>query len=102
MYARAWESDFGEPIFGNDQDDPSSSTPHEVTVESSLKNAETCSTPAGTTQQYLPETFLQIYGFYDKTDTDHYMSHEMETTSEQLNLNASKPTSTKYELCHNP
>ena len=54
LYAWACESDFGKPIFENGKDDPSATSPRDMTVVSGHTNAEIFSTP-GTTRENFPE-----------------------------------------------
>ena len=74
LYARAWESDFGKPIFDNDQNEPSPPNPREATVDSDPTKDKTCST-SGTNRKVFPEVFHPGDGLFDGTDTDHYMQN---------------------------
>ena len=58
LYARAWEFDFEEPIFDDDQDKPSPPLPSKVVVGSDHNYAETCSTPESDAEMSLEQNSL--------------------------------------------
>ena len=101
LYARVWESQCEKPIFDNNQHEADSDNPHEITVTHDSPNDKTCTIP-GTIQEDSPEIFPHTDEIGDRTDTNHYVEPEAETSSEQMSPTNNNPRSTKYDLRHNP
>ena len=64
------ESDHGNPIFKDDQNEPDLLNSFEVAVESDETTAGKCSR-RGTITENFPEYFAQTDNIDDGTDTDH-------------------------------
>ena len=67
LYAKAWESEFGNPIFDNDQYDPRPLNRREVTKESVNTNTETRCRP-GSTQERCVDFFPPTDGLWGGKD----------------------------------
>ena len=100
LYARAWESEYGTPIFNNGQHEPDSDNSTEITVRHDLAYDETCTIPV-IIQEDSPEILPHTDEVVDGTDTDHYVEPDAETNSEQLSPTNVNPRSTKYDLRQN-
>ena len=59
------------------------------------------STPE-TIREISLEIIPQTDRLCDGTDTDHYMQPDEDTSIEQLDLTPTNPSSSKYDLRHNP
>ena len=59
------------------------------------------STP-GTIREICPIIIPQPDRTYDGTDTDHYMQPDADASVEQLDPTPTNPSSSKYDLRHNP
>ena len=101
LYDRAWESEFGKPIFDDNEDRPSPPNPCKGAIESDHANAETCITP-GTERGKSPKIFLSSDRLSDGTDRYPYMEPDAEISSEQPKPISTNPCSTKNNLGHNP
>ena len=101
LYARAWESEYGTPIFDNNQHEPDNGNSPEVTVRHDPPNDETC-TITGTIQEDSPEMLPHTDEIGDGTDTDHYMQPDSDNSVKPIDPRPTNPRSSKYDLRHKP
>ena len=73
----------------------------EIAIQSEEAANETRSTPE-TTRESSPEIIPQVDNSYDRTDTDHYMQPDADTSAEQIDPMPTNPRSSKYDLRHIP
>ena len=101
LYARAWEYDYDQPIFDNENDNAVPSNSQEILVQSDFSTAEMGNTP-GKPHLRSPEIFPNTDELGDVTDTCPHMEPDVETSSEQPKNSPTNPRSSKYHLRHNP
>ena len=101
LYARAWESEYDEPIFDSDYNNLATPSPPEITIRSQQTADEMRSTP-GITPGNSPENTPQPDGSYDERNVDHDTQPDADTSVEQFDLMPTNPRSSKYDLRHNP
>ena len=101
LYARAWEYDYEQPIFGAENNNTAPPNSQEIPVQSDLWTEELKNT-LGTTHECSPEIFPQTDEVSDVTDTYLDMEPDVETNSEQPNNSPTNPRSSKYNLRQNP
>ena len=100
LYARAWEYDYDQPIFDNENDNAVPPNSQEITVQSGFSTEEMRNTP-GKPHVCSPEIFPNTDELGDVTDTCLHMEPDVETSSEQPQNSPTNPRSSKYNLRHN-
>ena len=101
LYARAWEHDFEQPVFDDENDNAVPPNQREIPIQSDLSTGEMRNT-RGTTHECCPENFPPADGTSDLADTYTHMKPDVGTSSEQQENSPSNPRSSKYNLRHNP
>ena len=101
LYARAWECEYEKPIFDNDYKNLVTPNSPEIRVQSDEAADEMRSSPR-TIPENSPEVTPQTDRSDDGTDTDHYMQPDADTSVEQPDPTPTNPSSSKYDLRHNP
>ena len=101
LYARAWEYDYDQPIFDNENDNAVPPNSHEIPVQSDFSTEKMRNTP-GKPHVCSPEIFPNTDELGDVTDTSPHMEPDVETISEQPQNSLTNPRSSKYNLRHNP
>ena len=101
LYARAWESEFDEPIFDSDHNNLVTPSSREITIRFDETADEMKSTP-GTRPENSSEIIPQSVRSYDGMDTDYDMQPDAEAGVEQLDPTPTNTRSSKYDLRHNP
>ena len=100
LYARAWEHDFEQPIFDDENDNAVPPNQREIPIQSDLSTGEMRST-RGTTHECSPGIFPPADGASDVADTDTQMEPDVGISSEQRENSPSNPRGSKYNLRHN-
>ena len=82
LYARAWEYDYDQPFFDNENDNAVPPNSQEILVQSDFSTEEMRTTPE---KPHLcsPEIFPNTDELVDVTDTCPHMEPDVETSSEQ-------------------
>ena len=101
LYAREWEYDFEQPIFGAKNDNEAPTNSEEIPVQSDFSMEEMRNTP-GNPHVCSPDIFPNLYQLGDVTDTCPHMEIDVDTSSEQPQNISTDPRSSKYNLRHNP
>ena len=101
LYARAWECEYDTPIFDSERDNLVPFNSPEVTMRLGETADETRSIP-GTAQEDSSDIFPHTDEMGDGTDTDHDMQPDADTSVEQIDPTPTNPSSSKYDLRHNP
>ena len=101
LYARAWECDFGQPIFDAENDKAAPPNLQEIPLQSDYSPEEMRYTP-GNPHVCCPEVFSCTDEVSDLTDTCLHMEPNVESSSEQPENSPTKPRSSKNNLRHNP
>ena len=101
LYARAWEYDFEQPIFDAENDNETPPNQREIPVRSDFSTEEMRNTQ-GTTHDCSPENFPPIDDTSDVANTHTHMEPDVGTSSGQQENRPSNPSSSKYNLRHNP
>ena len=101
LYARAWECEFGKPIFDSDFKHLVTPNSAETTIQSEKAADEMRSTP-GTKRDNSPEIVPLTDRSYHATDTDHYMQPDADNSVQQPDPTPINPRSSKNVLRHNP
>ena len=101
LYARAWEYDYDQPIFDNENDNAVPPNSQEFLVQSDFSTAEMRNAP-GKPHVCFPVTFPNTGELGDVTDTCPHMEPDVETSSEQTQKSPNNPRSSEYNLRHNP
>ena len=101
LYARAWECECDEPIFGSDHSNLAAPSPPEITVQSEQTADELRNCP-GIISEKSPEIIPQPDGSYDGRDVDRDIQPDADTRVEHLDPMPTNPRSSKYDLRHNP
>ena len=101
LYARAWEYDYDQPIFDNENDNAVPPNSQEIPVQSHFSTEEMRNTPEKP-HVCSPEIFPNTDELGDVTDTCPHMEPDVETSSEQPQNSPTNPRSSKYNLRHSP
>ena len=101
LYARAWECEYGKPIFDAENNIGTPPKSPEFPVESDLSTEDFWNTP-GNADECFREIFAQTKELSDVTDTDPDMEPDVETSSEAPNKSPTNLRSSKYNLPHKP
>ena len=101
LYARAWESEYDEPIFESDHNNLATPSSPEITIRSEQTADEMRNTPR-TIRENSPEIIPQPETTYNGRDVDHDTQPDADISVEQLDPTPTKPRSPKYDLRHNP
>ena len=101
LNARAWEYDYGQPIFDAENNNMAPPNSQKIPVHSDFSTEEMRNTPR-TKHDCSPEIFLQTDEVSDVTDTYPHMIPDVEISSEQPENRPTNPRSFKYHLRHNP
>ena len=101
LNARAWEYDYDQPIFVNENDNAVPPNSQEILVQSDFSTEEMRNTP-GKPHVCSPEIFPNTDELGDVTDTCQLMEPDVETSSKQPQNSPTNPRSSKYNLRHNP
>ena len=101
LYARAWEYDYDQPIFDNENDNAVPPNSQEILVQPDFSTEEMRNTP-GKPHVCSPEIFPNTDELGDVTDTCPLMEPDVERSSEQPQNTPTNPRSSKYILHHNP
>ena len=101
LYARAWEYDFEQPISDAENDNAVTPNQREIPVQSDFSTEEMRNTQ-GNTHECSPEILPPTDETSDVTDTYTHMEPDVGTGSEQQRNSPSNPSSSKYNLRHNP
>ena len=101
LYARAWEYDYNQPIFDNENDNAVPPNSQKFPVQSDLSTEEMSNTP-GKPHVCSPEIFPNTDELGDVTDTCPHMEPDLETSSEQAQNSPTNPRSSKYNLRRSP
>ena len=101
LYARAWEYDYDQPIFDNENDNAVPLTSQEIPVQSDFSTEEMRNTP-GKPHVCSTDIYPKTDAPGDVTDTCPHMEPDVETSSEQPQNSPTNPCSSKYNLRHNP
>ena len=101
LYARAWEYDFEQPIFGAKNDKAAPPKLQEISLQSDCSTEEMRNTP-GNPHVCSPEILPDTDEVNDVTDTCPHMESDVEKSSEQPQNSPTNPRSSKYNLRHNP
>ena len=101
LYARAWECEYGEPIFDSDYNNLAPPSPPESTIRSEQTADEMTSTP-GILPGNFPGNTLQPDGYCDGRNVDRDEQPDADTSVEQPDLTPTNTRSSKYDLRHNP
>ena len=101
LYARAWEYDFGQPIFDTGNDKAAPLGLQEIPLQSDYSTEEMRNTP-GYPHVCSPEIFPCTDEVSDVTDTCPHMEPDVESSSDQPQNSPTNPRSSKYNLRHNP
>ena len=100
LYERAWEYDYSQPIFDNQNDKAEAPNSQEVLVQPGCSTEEMRNTP-GKPHVCSPELFPNTDELGDVTDTCPHMELDVETSSEQPRNTPTNTRSYKYNLRHN-
>ena len=101
LYARAWEYDYDQPIFNNENDNAVPPNSQEIPVQCDFPTEEMRNTP-GEPHVCSPEVFPNTDELGDVTETYVHIEPDVETSSEQPQSYPTNPRSSKYNLRHNP
>ena len=101
LYARAWECDYEQPIFGDEKNNATPPSSTEFPVQSDVSTEGMGNTP-GIAHECSPESFPPTEELCDVTDAHPDIQTDVEINSEQPNSNPTNPRSSKYNLRHNP
>ena len=101
LYARAWEYEYDQPLFDNENDNAVPPNSKEILVQSDFSTEEKKNTP-GKPHVCSPEIFPNTDKLGDVTDTCPHMESDVETSSEQPQNSPTNPRRSKYNLRHNP
>ena len=101
LYAGAWEYDYDQPTFDNENDNAVPPNLPEIPVQSNFSTEEMRNTP-GKPNVCSPKIFPNTDELGDVTDTCPHMEPDLETNSEQPQNSPTNPRSSKYNLRHNP
>ena len=101
LYGSAWEYDYDQPIFDNENDNAVPPNSQEVPVQSDFSTEEMWNT---TEKPHVcsPEIFPCTDEVSDVTDMCPHMEPDVETSSEQPQKSPTNLRSSKYNLRHNP
>ena len=101
LYARGWEYDYEQPFFDAENNNAAPPNLQESPVQSDFSTEEMKNTP-GDTHECSPEIFLHTDGASELTDTYPHMELDVESSSEQPGNSLTNPSSSIYNLRHNP
>ena len=101
LYARAWEYDYDQPIFDNENDNAVPTNSEELLVQSDFSTEEMRNTP-GKPHVCSPKFFPNTDELGDVTDTCPHIEPDVETSSKQPENSPTNHRSSKYNLRHNP
>ena len=90
LYARAWECEYGEPIFESDYNNLATPISPKITIRSEQTAEEMRNTP-GAIREHSPEIIPQPHRSYDERDIDHDTQPDADTSVEQLDPTPSNP-----------
>ena len=100
LYARAWEYDFEQPIFGAKNDKAEPPKLQEIPLKTDYSTDELRNTP-GNPHVCSPEIFPYTGDVNDVTYACPHMQPDAETSSEQSQNSPTNPRSSKFNLRHN-
>ena len=101
LNARAWECDYDQPTFDNENYNAVPPNSQEIPVQSDFSTEEMRNTP-GKPHVCSPGIFPNTDELGYVTDTYQDMEPDMEVSSEQPESCPTIPRSFKYSLRHNP
>ena len=101
FYARAWECEYESSTFDSDCNNPVTPNSPRTTVQSAAA-ADEMNTTSGSIRESSPRIFPEEDRSCDRTDADHYMVPDADTTVEQPEPTPTNPRSSTYDLLHNP
>ena len=90
MYARAWECEYEKPVFDSDYINLVTPNSPEITIRSE-EAADKMRSTAGNIREKSPELIPQTYSSNYRTDTDHYMQLDANTSVEQPDPTPTNP-----------
>ena len=94
LYARAWEYDYDQPVFDNENDIAVPPKSQEILVQFDFSTEEMMNTP-GKPHVCSPEIFPTTDELVDVTDTCPHMEPDVETSSKQPQNSPTNPRSSK-------